>query len=261
MRYKDYKVEDQVFTNKEDWTDEEKREFLDTCPESKDTAEKIDVLRKVIADVESGVLKCSKYHDIHARSAEAYPKKSTKFLRFRGIGYYGSKKHLNINIDGIQRELRDIYSIKNIIETLDDLNRRFENVARIYKEKESRWKRNHDENVYEEENRERIIANRIAEQWLNAIRIEIPTEVKEDRVFFGREEIPKYVAETKRFNGYDFAYINKYGELEFNGRVISKEDAEYISKVIERAMWDVLPIMNKMKAAIEDLREKYMKGE
>lgn len=256
MRYEDYRVEDQVFTNKEDWTDEEKREFLDTCPESKDTNEKVKELRKFIEDVENGVIKQKKWDDINKRSGEAYVKKNCKYLQM--ISYrYGTGKYLGLYIDGKAREVRGSWEAERVIKDLDALDKRFETVRSIYLDKEARWKKDNERDLYEKENEERIIANMIAKQWLYAIRMEIPTEVKEDTPYY--KSTPEYRTESKRFNGSDYTYTNKYGELEFYGQIVTKEDAEYISKVIERATWDLLPVMNKTKAAIEDLKEKYKK--
>ena len=202
------------------------------------------------------MIKQNKWDDINKKSGEAYVKKNCKYLQM--ISYrYGGGKYLGLYIDGNGKEVRGTWEAERIIESLDDLDKRFETVRSIYKEKETKWKKEHEKELYEKENEERIIANMIAKQWLYAIRMEIPTEVKEDTPFY--KNTPEYRTESKKFVGYDYTYTNKYGELEFCGQVVTKEDAEYIAKVIERATWDLLPVMNKTKAAIEDLREKYKK--
>ena len=256
MRYEDYKVEDMVFTNKEDWTEEEKREFLDTCPEGKGTPEKIEALYSLLDAIDNGEIKINQYREINKNSGAAYGKRNGNIIHLSTMRY-STHKTLCINADGEEKEINSVWRIETLIKDLQDINHRFNRIAMIYENREAQYKKKHEEEMYEETNRERIIANRIAYIWLDSLRLEIPTEVKERDYWRSEQGIPQFEANTKNFRGYDFISRSNYGELKFYNKVVSKEDAEYISKVIERATWDLLPVMNKCRAAIEDLKEKY----
>lgn len=256
MRYEDYIVEDMVFTNKEDWTEEEKREFLDTCPEGKGIEEKVEILNGLLEAIESGELKMSGWNEIKLNSAAAYAKRHNNCISISRMSYSDTKA-VCIQVDGENEYLKNQWDITRLIKNLSDIEKRFEKIKRKYLERETIYKKKHEKEIYEETNKERIIASRIAYAWLDSLRLEIPTEVKERDYWRSEQGIPEFTANIKNFRGYDFISRSNYGELTFYNKVVSKEDAEYISKIIERATWDLLPVMNKCKAAIEDLKEKY----
>lgn len=256
MKYEDYKVENLIFLTKEDWTEEEKKEFLDTCPEGKDTPKKIEALYYLLDAIDNGEVKVNQYHDINKNSAAAYGKRHGNVI-YLSMMRYSNCKSLYINVDGEEQEINSVWRIQMLIKDLQNINYRFKVVTELYKNRETQYKKKHEKEMYEETNRERIIANRIADAWLDSLRLEIPTEVKERDYWRSEQGIPEFEANTKNFRGYDFISKSNYGELKFYNKVVSKEDAEYISKVIERATWDLLPVMNKCRAAIEDLKEKY----
>ena len=102
MRYEDYKVEDMVFTNKEDWTEEEKKEFLDTCPEGKDTPEKIEALYALLDAIDNGEVKLNQYKDINKNSVAAYGKRHGNVV-YLSTMRYSTRKALCIKADGKER--------------------------------------------------------------------------------------------------------------------------------------------------------------
>ena len=256
MKYEDYKVENLTFLTKEDWTEEEKKEFLDTCPEGKDTPEKIEALYALLDAIDNGEVKVNQYKEINKNSGAAYGKRNSNIIHLSTMRY-STHKALCINVDGEEKKIDCVWRIETLIKDLQDINYRFKVVTELYKNREAQYKKKHEKEMYEEVNRERIIANRIAYAWLDNIRAEVPVEVKERDYWRSEQSIPEFVANIKNFIGYDFISRSNYGELEFYGKVVSKEDAEYISKIIERATWDLLPVMNKCRAAIGDLKEKY----
>lgn len=256
MRYEDYKVENLTFSTKEDWTEEEKKEFLDTCPEGRDTPEKIEVLYSLLDAIDNGEIKVNQYRDINKNSGAAYGKRNGNVV-YLSTMRYSTHKTLCIKVDGEEKEIDSVWRIETLIKDLQDINYRFKRIAMIYENEEAQYKKKHEKEMYEKANRERIVANRIAYAWLDSLRLEIPTEVKERDYWRSEQGIPEFVAESKNFRGYDFISKSNYGELKFYNKVVSKEDAEYIAKVIERATWDLLPVMNKCRAAIEDLKERY----
>lgn len=256
MKYEEYKVENLTFSTKEDWTEEEKKEFLDTCPEGKDTPEKIEVLYALLEAIKNGEVKVNQYREINKNSGAAYGKRNGNVI-YLSTMRYSDCKSLYINVDGEQQAIDSVWRIETLIKALQDVNYRFKVVTELYKNREAQYKKKHEKEMYEEVNRERIIANRIAYAWLDSLRLEIPTEVKERDYWRSEQGILEFEANIKNFRGYDFISRSNYGELKFYDKVVSKEDAEYISKVIERATWDLLPVMNKCRTAIEDLKEKY----
>ena len=79
MKYEDYKIDDMVFMNKEDWTDEEKREVIDTFPESRGWEEKIEALKQLKIDIDNRVIKKNRYGELNGISTKAYAKRHELF--------------------------------------------------------------------------------------------------------------------------------------------------------------------------------------
>ena len=249
MRYEDYNMRDMVFNTKEDWTDEEKREFLDTCPEGKDNEKKKAVLEQMLVDIENNVLKLTKHKEIHFKSAESYAK-GNAYLSMRSRRYC-STKNLCIMIDGIDRYIERDYHIQILLEQMDNMTDRFENITRIYKEKEEKYRKENEEKQYEKENEERITTSVLAECWLNNVRLEVPTTIKIDSLW-NRVD---YVAQNISFR--EYTRTNKYHELTFYDIPITKEDAEHIIKVMKEVSTEVSKIIERCNAEMVLMKHKY----
>jgi len=255
MRYEDYNMGDMVFNTKEDWTDEEKKEFLDTCPEGKDNEKKKAVLEQMLIDIENNVLKLTKYKEIHFKSAESYAK-GNEYLSMRSRRYCKTK-NLCIMIDGIDRYIERDYHIKQLLELMDNLTDRFENITRIYKEKEEEYRKENEEKQYEKTNAERIEISSLAAQWLNNMRISVPDKIEKDDSLW--RVAGYYNTYNVEFNGYNYCWKNKYGELEFGNTPVTKEDAEYIVALMKESSAEIVKIINKCKTEITTIMGKYEK--
>ena len=259
MKYSDYKEEDLVFLTKTDWTEEEMREVLDTFPESKDTEKVREAVNKVIEAINNGVIKVNCWRNIDKRSAKAYAN-THDYVSYGGIRrnsfFAGSPDNeFYVCIDGYYKVIGDIYDAKNIIEYLDDVKKRFKDVSRKYCEREERYKKAMEVETYEKENRERIIANKIADCYLSKFELRILKSYENYR--YSDEDIPSYSTEDKTFRGSAFTWHNSYGEIEFHKKVLSKEDAEKIIEIMKEANRKVELIMDRVDVELREIREKY----
>lgn len=256
MKYEDYLVSDCVFLTKSDWTDEEKAEVVATFPECKGTEEKIAALEKAIADLEDGVLKTDKYgYRINRASAKSYASKSNVFCYGSTTGW-SDTKNLYMFIDGEKNSFISEFHFKQAINYLSNINQRFIKIACIYEERERKLQEQINNESYEDTNRERIDANKKATAWLDATRIEVTTGIckssySDEYKAYGENDF------RKRMKGFDYIHNNNFGELLFHGEVVSKEDAEMISKMTEDLSIKIGFMIDKYVAEMELLKLKY----
>lgn len=251
MKYEDYKIEDLVFLTKKDWTEEEMKEVLDTFPESNQTEQIREALNNVIEAIDNEIIKTNRWGEINKQSARAYANKHDHIM------YSNSSwnKGLYIYIDGDKHYMPYESDAKRIIKYLDDINKRFDCICYRYIESETRYKREKETNEYEVTNRERIIANRIADCYLNKFEIRILESFQNYRC--SDREIPSYRAEDKTVRGSYYTSHNRYGEIEFYNKVVSKEDAEKIIEIMIEANRKAELIMDRVDIELREIREKY----
>lgn len=255
MKYSDYRKEDLVFLTKEDWTDEEKMEVLNTFPESCETEQIREALNKVLKAIEDGTIKCSNYNYINKQSARAYANKHD-YLRYgRPESNWCSDKYFYVVIDGTYKTLNSKWHVEEAIKYLDDVDKRFTNIIRKYREAEERYKKETEEKNYEEINKERIIANRIADSYLDRFEISILKSIKGRS--YSDEILPTYRTEYKQIRGGNYTYHNKYDEITFYGKVCSKEDAEKIIEIMTEANRKAEMIMDRVDIELREIKEKY----
>lgn len=255
MKYEDYKVENMVFTTREDWAEEEMREFLDTCPECKNNTASVATLNELLEAIENNSIKLNSYHEINRGSAKAYVKKHA------GI-YYGccgrySGDNMYVIIDGEKREIGTFWDVKNLLKDINNIQWRFNRLAHKYKAQEEKYATEKTDAAYTTANREQIIASRMADTWLSDFRLEVPVRVSEKRWI--RNELPLFETETKRFSGFDFRYHNKYDEMIFYNEPITKEEAEKIISVIQEASRKVSLIIDRCQVELQEIKENHRK--
>lgn len=256
MKYSDYKVEDLVFLTKGDWTEEEMREVLNTFPESNQTEQIREALNKVIEAIDNEIIKTNRWGEINKQSARAYANKHNYLMYTKGSSsWYSYINGLYFCIDGEKFTLHYKSDVERSIRYLDDIKKRFENICNEYAKSEERYKKEKEANDYETANRERIIANKIASCYLREFEIRILKNLENYR--YSKEQIPEYTTETKRIRGNDFAYYNRYGEIEFRNKVLSKEDAEKITEIIKEANRKAELIMDRVNIELREIKEKY----
>lgn len=255
MRYEDYKVEDMVFTTKEDWTEEEMREFLDTCPECKGNAASVAALNELLEAIENNGIKLNAYHEINRGSAKAYVKKHTGIY----YGYCGCYRgdNMYVIIDGEKREINTSWNVKDLLKDINNIQWRFNRLAHKYKAQEEKYVTEKETTEYKKVNKDQIIASRMADEWLADFKLEVPVNVYE-RTWI-RDDLPKYESEMKKFNGWDFRFHNKYDELTFYNEPITKEEAEKIISVIQEASRKVSLIIDRCQVELQEIKESHRK--
>ena len=256
MKYSDYKKENLIFLTKTDWTEEEMREVLDTFPESKDGEKVREAVNKVIEALNDGTIKVNGWK-IDKRSAKAYANTHDMIYYGRtGRGYYSSRDNeFHVCIDGREISIQDEFDARRIIEYIDDIEKRFERVSYEYRSAEERYKKAMEVETYEKENRERIIANKIADCYLSKFELRILKSYENYR--YSDEDIPSYSIEDKTLRGSAFTWHNSYGEIEFHNKVLSKEDAEKIIEIMKEANRKVELIMDRVDIELREIKEKY----
>ena len=257
MKYEDYRVEDQVFTNKADWTEEEMKEFLDTCPESIGNEITLKALQQLLEDIENGTVKMDCFGtSINRNSGKAYAKKHD------GI-YYGNasrwrdENELYVLVDGYKETISNDWRIRTIINKLNDVSDRFTILSSKYKEQEEKYRVEQETKNYTETNKSRIITSKRAYEWLDDCNIEMPIRVFEDDWKLNRDDIPDFRNETRRFRGYDYRDHNKYGELCFFNQPITEDEANHIIEVMQEASRKIGLILDRVEVELNEIKEKY----
>lgn len=250
MRYEDYKVEDMVFTTKEDWTEEEMKEFLDTCLECKDNEGSIYALFELQKAIEDGIVKVNSLNDINKQSAKAYVKDKA-YIYYGGGFRYTDEKRLYVILDGERWEIPDIYTIKRILNNYNNIEKRFRFIIQKYEKKEKEYATKKKMAEYTEKYADRIILSRKAAAWLDDFRLEVPIGIEK------KEWSPEYYAERKRFSGSNYYHTNDYGELTFFDYPITEDEAKKIIEVISEASRKVSLIMDRCKVELDEIYEKY----
>ena len=258
MRYEDYKVEDMTFTTKEDWTEEEMKEFLDTCPECKDNEGTIKALNDLLCSINQGTVKVTQYFSINKSSAKSFAK------NHEYVGYSESYLHegLWVWLDGDKHWINSKWNITDALADMKNLKRRFNVISDKYKKKEKDFLTKKRSTEYIEKNESQILASRRAMAWLNGIRLEVPTKITKDDCLTN-DKLSQYTPETKGFYGSNYRYHNEYGELTFFEQPVTEEEANHISEVITEAARKVSLIIDRCNVELQEIQEKYreMKGE
>ena len=259
MRYEDYKVEDMVFTTKENWTEDEMREFLNTCPECRDNEETIKALNNLSNAIRSGIVKVNMYGNINKTSAKAYARNHLHI--YYGEQRYGEGSCLYVWLDGAKYTIRNTWTINDLLNYVEDVNRRFSYITDQYKKKEKTYITKKKNTEYTEENKSQILASRKALAWLNNMRLEVPSSIQVDDWYDSK--LPEYRAETKNFYGSNYRWRNEYGELTFFDHPITEEEANHLSEVLAEASRKVSLIIDRCNVELQEMQEKYreMKGE
>ena len=255
MKYSDYRKEDLVFLTKEDWTVEEVKEVIDTFPESCETEKIREALNKVFEDIENGILKTNTWGHINMQSAKAYASRNDYVRYGKTSNRWDASNCFYIIIDGTYRRLHDRWDIKQAISYLDNTIERFNRVSYKYREAEERYKRETETQNYENENRERIIANRIADCYLNEFDISILDNI--EKWMYSDETIPNLTSSRKNVRGNNYICHNSYGEIIFFDKVCSKEDAEKIIEIMKEANRKAEMIMDRVDIELREIKEKY----
>ncbi len=259
MKYENYKIEDMTFNTKEDWTEEEMREFLETCPEGKETEKTIATLEQLIKDIEYGLLKTNAYGKIIGTSGKAYANKHD-YIEYGITSRWAETQCVYVYVDGEKRSIRDSWDAKRCIEHLKDVPSRFKYpIQRKYKETEQKWKEQNEDTIYKAENRDRILASRIANAWMEEFRVQIPTSIKKNE-WNRDEEFPEYKPVTKILRGWDYTNTNKYGELKFFNTPITEEDAKRLTEACQEASRKIELAMDKLELELREMKEKYREG-
>ena len=248
MKYENYNIEDLVFLKKETekWSINEKREFLETCPENSKLKDTLEQLKEIKQALEDGTIKQNRYHEINKNSMKAFLAiRDTNILYGQPSSryYYTDSKDFYFMADGDYEYISRSYSIDSLIEKYtseEHLEHRFDALSRKYYNGEKNWAKRIEEESYTALHADRIEANKKLDSVLHAFRIELPASVQTSA--WGNIS-----CETKRMFMQDFPYShNNYGEITVNNAPFSEGQAT-----------ELMNIILEMSARISDIIDEY----
>lgn len=249
MKYEDYKVENLVFLKGEadKWTEGEKREFLDTCPESRHLEQTIEELKDIKAAIEQDVIKKNQFGDLNKSSMKAYLNKHDTNIQYgrpnRRFSYSDDSKDFFFRIDGSYCRLNKAWSVTDCIEKYENggnIAMRFQKVANEYREKESKWSENIEKERYRAINKDRIDANLKLYAVLSEIAIDLPKSVEK------REWGDDYRCIKESLRSYDMPFShNSYGEVTVQNRPLYEDQATELYNAI-------MEMSSKIKAVVAE---------
>jgi hypothetical protein len=245
MRYENYKVEELVFLKGiyKDWTDEEKREFLDTCPESnrEDTDQTVKDLERLLTAIESEEVKTNYYNELNKNSMKAYIKKHVTNFHY-GRPQYLSENVAYLRIDGERKTLRYKSSVTGLINDYKNggnLRNRFEKISELYKNREKEFAEKIERESYTALNAERITANKKAYALIECLQMYYPAGIKKGYTEYFAESVNYKIGYAHRFSR------NNYGEILKSGFPLTEQQAENLSQ-------NILDMSEKIKAIIDE---------
>lgn len=256
MKYADYKKENLVFLKKETdtWNANEKREFLETCPENAGLEDTIGQLKELLQAIKDGVVKENRYGEINKNSLKAYLNRNdTNIMYGRPYRHYSwgnDSKDFYFKVDGSYELISRTYTIDSLIQKYDgggDIERRFNHIAEYYYKTEETWSKNIENERYTATNADQITANKKLLKALDSLRIEIPVSVDIDKTGY----FERINCDVAKIMGYDFPYSrNNYGEVLVNNRPFTEKQATELLNMVMEMSLRINDIINEYKGAI-----------
>ena len=263
MKYADYKIENLVFLKKETdtWSLEEKKEFLETCPENAGLKDTIEQLKEISQAIEDGVVKVNRYHEINKNSLKAYLANKKTNIRYgqpsRRYYYMSDTKDFYFMVDGDYEYVTRSYNIDGIIEKYESdkcIEHRFNALSNNYFDKEQRWAKQIETESYEALHADRIKANKKLDKVLGSLRIDIPLSINETTGWYVE-------CSTECFSTFDFPYSrNYYGEVTVNNVPLTETQATELTNTVLEMSAKINEIIKEYKdtigAALGKARER-----
>ena len=218
MLYTNYKVEDLILINNSsidekgirhfnleaEMTDEEKFQFINDYAPS--TASVIKNLNKLIDAVANDEVKITNWNKLNMRSVQAWIKRERINNMVIKTSRYSDKKYLKFNYYNTEKEVDCVWGIKNILSKSTESV--FHTTLCWLCDKEVKWAKDNEENLYKEQHKESINAGKILYALDNANRVSVATEIVPDT---WRDYAVKY----NKMNGLD-TFCSENRILHFN---------------------------------------------
>lgn len=255
MKYADYKIENLVFMKGTDgWSIEEKKEFLDTCPENEGLSKTIEDLKELNTAIIDGVVKRNTYGEINKNSLKAYINKHDVNILYgkpnRRYYYLDDGKDFYILADGSYATISRGWDVTNLIEKYTEdkyIETRFDTLARSYEEKEDKWSKNVESDRYKATHGDQIKANKKLDKLMDSLRIEVPVGLETDTWGYTTCKTSKL-----SIGDYWFSH-NEYGEITINKTPFTEDQAVELTEV-------VMEMSQKISAIIDEYRPTFDKA-
>ena len=256
MKYADYKKEDLIFVKKDNWTKEEMKEFLDTCPENIHLTEILDELKKLSEAIDNGEVKKCRYSGLNKSSLKAYIKKNGTYLSYgkpsRCFSYSSDDNYAYVMIDGDPKYITSKYDPIDIINTYKDggnIEHRFRILSNKYSKAERLWADSIERENYSAVNKERIKANSKLNSVIRSLDVSVPNLCEDNCYDYDNGGYyVHYSTGTVGFKGYDYGWNrNQYGEILVNNIPLSTNKANEIYDMTMEMSQKIKEIINEYK--------------
>lgn len=259
MKYETYKIENLVFMKGTDnWSIDEKKEFLETCPENSELAKTIEGLKELKTALDDGVVKTNTYGEINKNSLKAYINRHDTYILYgkpnRRYFYSDDSKDFYILADGSYNLISRGWDIDSLIEKYTDdkyIEKRFDTLAHAYTEKEDKWSKQVESDRYKATHTEQIAANKKLDLVLDSLHVEVPVTFKENE--WGRMECLK--TQLRMTSDYWYSH-NEYGEILVNKTPLTEKQATELTDMIMEMSEKISAIVNEYKANIDQIMGK-----
>ena len=253
MTYNEYKIENLTFLKgTKDWTIEEKREFLETCPENKGLDKTLEDLKELKKALEEGLVKQREYHAINKNSLKAYLAKRDANIKYGRPWHsylFSDDKDFYIHLDGSYKCITHTYDVESLIkyiESDENTNSRFETLASTYSKKENDWSKGIEENRYRATHAEQIAANKKLDSIMSGLIV--TAAVGFENGHFGRQEC-KFL--TMRPTSDYWYHHSNYGEILVNNAPLTEAQATELTDMLMEMSKKVADIINEYKPVID----------
>lgn len=253
MKYENYKIESLIFMKGTDeWTIDEKREFLETCPENADLPRLINEMRNLLTAIDDEVVKTNTYGEINKNSLKSYATKNNTMILYGSPWRrysYSDSKDFYVCFDGSYSTFSRRYQVESIIEKLTDdkyIESRFNTLARAYAEKEDKWSKSVESDRYKATHSEQIKANRRLDAVLGQFNVLVPTAIEKRDTAFDGERFECKTAGLRLYSSH-----NEYGEIMVNKAPLTQDQAENLTKMFMEMSTKIANIMNEYREDID----------
>lgn len=182
MNYTNYDINSLVFMSGEadKWTVEQKREFLDTCPENRNFLARVEEVRKLQTAINDGVVKVGKMSSVNASSFKAWKSRNNvQYIFYGKMRDYYDGNGVYVYVDGEAVSVDTPWAIEQFFKRyVDPQNdkatlKRFEELAYIYRCAEKRHANDLKKRLYKIEHADAIEKSKGIMDFLRSFSVEV----------------------------------------------------------------------------------------
>lgn len=226
-----FKPEEQLFTNKTDWTTTEMQEWVASVYGENSLEKAIEALKQLEIDIDNGVIKQTSSFDFNLTSVKAYAKKHPLFsIKSKWYSYNNNNgAALFMTIDNKEYTLRDKWDVSSVLDKIENitLEDRFLTLSAYYKDKEKLYAEENAYNLYCKENNSRIYYGELCYGYLHDLTLFAVPQIKIEKNI-SNDGYSTYYDYMVRYYANKTVSRNKYGELLYNNEIIPEDKVKQL---------------------------------